>query len=120
MRTVWKLVIFSGLAAGLTAGLAVTSLANAAEVDDVGDSQQAKTLSGMSVLGNNEAPKALVIVPWKSSQIGDGIGIVESLNNRAMPIDRDVFNRELDYYYIRANEPLPADFRPDELDFGAR
>src|SRR5262245_32380172 len=25
---------------------------------------------GMSILGNQEAPKALVIVPWKSSELG--------------------------------------------------
>ena len=31
----------------------------------------AKTLSGISILGNQEAPKSLVIVPWKSSQLGD-------------------------------------------------
>ncbi len=112
MKNVWKLVMIAGLAA--------TSLAKAAESEDADGAEQAKTLAGMSVLGNNEAPKALVIVPWKSSQIGDGIGIVESLSSRPMPIDRDVFNRELDYYYIRSNAPLPADFRPDELEFGAR
>ena len=66
------------------------------------DSQaQFKTLSGMSVLGNNEAPKSLVIVPWKSSRIGDGIGVVDSLSNRPMPVDRDVFGRELHYYELR-------------------
>lgn len=65
--------------------------------------EQFKTLSGMSVLGNNEAPKSLVIVPWKSSQIGDGIGVVESLSNRAVPVDRDVFARELRYYELRTN-----------------
>src|ERR1041385_5285495 len=27
---------------------------------------------GMSILGNQEAPKALVIVPWKSSELGNG------------------------------------------------
>ena len=27
----------------------------------------AKVISGMSILGNQEAPKSLVIVPWKSS-----------------------------------------------------
>src|SRR6266446_3172552 len=26
---------------------------------------------GMSILGNQEAPKALVIVPWKSSELGN-------------------------------------------------
>jgi hypothetical protein len=80
--------------------------------EDEGGSEEAKTLSGMSVLGNNEAPKALVIVPWKSSQIGDGIGIVESLSNRPMPIDRDVFGRELDYYLIRTEDILPDDVSP--------
>jgi hypothetical protein len=82
--------------------------------------EQAKTLSGMSVLGNNEAPKALVIVPWKSSQIGDGIGVVESLSNRPMPVDRDVFGRELDYYYIRSGDTSPDGVAGQALDIGAR
>ena len=32
-----------------------------------------KTMSGMSILGNEETPKSLVIVPWKSSEMGDAI-----------------------------------------------
>ncbi|MGN6454444.1 MAG: hypothetical protein ACTHL7_15430, partial [Steroidobacteraceae bacterium] len=28
-------------------------------------------MSGMSILGNEDAPKSLVIVPWKSSQLAD-------------------------------------------------
>jgi hypothetical protein len=86
--------------------------------EEAGSSQAAKTLSGMSVLGNNEAPKALVIVPWKSSQIGDGIGVVESLSNRPMPIDRDVFGRELEYYHLRTEDTLPDDISP--AGFSAR
>jgi len=81
--------------------------ASAADSQDAKD-QQPKTLSGMSVLGNNEAPKSLVIVPWKSSQIGDGIGVVESLSNRPVPVDREVFRRELNYYNIRASIPDTA------------
>lgn len=61
-----------------------------------------KSLSGMSVLGNNEAPKSLVIVPWKTSEIGDGIGIENLLDGRAKPVDRDVFARELTYYELRS------------------
>jgi hypothetical protein len=34
-----------------------------------------KALSGMSILGNLEAPKSLVIVPWKSSELGDTLGL---------------------------------------------
>ena len=60
-----------------------------------------KALSGMSILGNSEAPKSLVIVPWKTSEIGDGIGVSNLLDGRARPVDRDVFMRELDYYRLR-------------------
>jgi hypothetical protein len=60
-----------------------------------------KAMSGMSVLGNQEAPKALVIVPWKSSEQGDRQGVTSALDERARPVDRDVFLRELSYYEIR-------------------
>ncbi len=65
-------------------------------------SDQPKTMSGMSILGNEEAPKALVIVPWKSSELGDGLSLNDSLDDRARPVDRKVFLRELSYYEIRS------------------
>ena len=43
--------------------------------------EDAKSLSGMSVLGNQEAPKALVIVPWKSSELGNSLGISTMLDD---------------------------------------
>jgi len=61
-----------------------------------------KQMSGISILGNQEAPKSLVIVPWKSSEIGSGIGLANSLNDRAAPVDKDVFGRQLRYYAIRS------------------
>lgn len=88
---------------------------NLAAEETAADSTADKTLSGMSVLGNNEAPKSLVIVPWKSSQIGDGIGVVDSLSNRPMPVDRDVFNRELNYYRIRTFDPDPGAFEDAQI-----
>ena len=63
----------------------------------------AKEVSGMSVLGNQEAPKALVIVPWKSSEIGASLGISTMLDDSRQPIDKDVFMRALSYYEIRSN-----------------
>lgn len=65
------------------------------------DPDQPRAMSGMSILGNEEAPKSLVIVPWKSSELGDEIGLSEQLDDRANPVDRDVFLRELRYYEIR-------------------
>ena len=62
---------------------------------------EAKTLSGMSILGNQEAPKALVIVPWKSSQLGEPQGISKQLDDGRQPVDKEVFMRELSYYEIR-------------------
>ena len=63
-----------------------------------------KTLSGMSILGNEEAPKSLVIIPWKSSELGDDISLSDTLDDRARPVDKDVFLRELSYYEIRSAE----------------
>jgi len=63
-----------------------------------------KTLSGMSILGNEEAPKSLVIIPWKSSELGDDISLSDTLDDRATPVDKDVFLRELHYYEIRAGK----------------
>lgn len=60
-------------------------------------------MSGMSILGNDEAPKSLVIVPWKSSQLGDTPGISKLLDDSTQPVDKDVFMRELAYYQIRSN-----------------
>jgi hypothetical protein len=60
-----------------------------------------KALSGMSVLGNQEAPKSLVIVPWKSSRIGDPVGLQRSVDDARQPVDREVFMRELGYYELR-------------------
>ncbi len=60
----------------------------------------AKTLRGMSVLGNNEAPMSLFIVPWKSSELGVETNLTRTLNERDVPVDREVFTRELDYYQV--------------------
>ena len=63
-----------------------------------------KTMSGMSILGNEETPKSLVIVPWKSSELGDDISLSDTLDDRARPVDKEVFLRELSFYEIRSGE----------------
>jgi hypothetical protein len=61
-----------------------------------------KVISGMSILGNQEAPKSLVIVPWKSSEIGNAMDISTMLDDSRQPVDREVFLRALRYYEIRS------------------
>ena len=67
-------------------------------------STDAKTLSGISILGNQEAPKSLVIVPWKGSEIGDMPALSRLLDDSVQPVDKDVFMRELSYYEIRSGK----------------
>jgi len=78
--------------------LLMSATAHAKEASDKGDKQ----MSGMSIVGNDEAPKSLVIVPWKSSALGDALDVSRGLDDGRQPVDRDVFMRELNYYQIRA------------------
>jgi hypothetical protein len=63
---------------------------------------------GMSILGNQEAPKALVIVPWKSSELGNGPGVSTLLDDSRLPVDKEVFMRTLRYYEIRSETARPS------------
>jgi hypothetical protein len=66
-----------------------------------GGGSETKELSGMSVLGNTETPKALYIVPWKTSDVGMATDLRSGLLNDAMvPVDKEVFMHELEYYEI--------------------
>jgi hypothetical protein len=62
----------------------------------------------MSILGNQEAPKALVIVPWKSSELGNGPGVSTLLDDSRRPVDKEVFMRMLSYYEIRSATARPS------------
>ena len=70
--------------------------------------KDAKEVSGMSILGNQDAPKSLVIVPWKSSEIGKAMGVSTLLDDSKTPIDKEVFMRMLSYYEIRAETVRPV------------
>ncbi|MDJ0818064.1 MAG: hypothetical protein QNJ58_17765 [Desulfobacterales bacterium] len=80
---------------------AVTAVAQDAETKK---EQDAKELSGMSIVGNDEAPKSLYIVPWKSSEIGVETSLNTLLNEGDVPVDRDVFKRQLDFYIVSTAE----------------
>jgi hypothetical protein len=91
------------LAAWLLAGAAGATAQEAAPAPNAqAAAGEPKALAGISILGNQEAPKSLVIVPWKSSEIGNGIGVSRALDTRIRAVDKDVFMRELKYYGIRS------------------
>lgn len=67
--------------------------------------EEAKTLSGISIIGNKDAPKSLYIVPWRSTELGMSSDLNSSLLNEGLqPIDKDVFIRELRFYEISNNK----------------
>lgn len=62
--------------------------------------QEELELEGMAVIGNRELPKALYIVPWKQPELGDIVGrpVQSLLDAELEPVDRDVLQRELEYF----------------------
>jgi len=74
--------------------------AKAAEAKETSKEPQTKELSGMSIVGNDEAPKSLYIVPWKSSEVGVETSLDMTLNEDDVPVDRDVFSRQIEFYYV--------------------
>src|SRR6266705_3152970 len=47
-------------------------------------------MSGISILGNEDSPKSLVLVPWKSSQLGDMPSVSRLLDSSKQPVDKEV------------------------------
>jgi hypothetical protein len=64
-----------------------------------------KELSGMSIVGNDEAPKSLYIVPWKSSELGVKTSLQMLFDEQLVPVDRDVFMRQLVFFAASRAQP---------------
>lgn len=58
-------------------------------------------LQGTAIIGNQELPKVLYIVPWKKASLPDlGAPPLQSLISDALsPLERDEFRRQVRYYY---------------------
>ena len=83
------------------AGLVVLCVALGASAEDAPQQEGDKHVSGMSIVGNDESPKSLVIVPWKSSDLGGDLDPTRRFGQDRSPLDPEVFSRALDYHAIR-------------------
>ena len=62
---------------------------------------EVKELSGISIIGNEEAPKSLYIVPWQNSEVGVATSLQSGLFDDSLrPLQREEFSRELNYYEL--------------------
>lgn len=62
---------------------------------------EVKELSGISIIGNKEAPKSLYIVPWKNSEVGVETSLKSGLlDESSRLIDKEVFLRELEFHEL--------------------
>lgn len=75
------------------------SAASPASSAPEGAQGDAKEVSGMSIVGNSEAPKSLTIIPWKSSEIGRDADFKSTLLSQdIVPIDKPTFLRGLAFH----------------------
>ena len=68
---------------------------------EAGSAGGTKILPGISIVGNSETPKSLIIVPWRSARIARETKILPSpLNEQLRPVDKDSFMRQLEFYKL--------------------
>ena len=87
------------LALSLCVFLSSAGMALAGEASG-GKGSETREMSGMSIVGNDEAPKSLYIVPWNSSEIGGETSLDTMLTEADVPVDREVFKRQIEFYQL--------------------
>lgn len=80
---------------------------DATQQDAQTPADEAKEVSGMSIVGNSETPKSLTIIPWKSSQLGRDTDFRSSLLGQDLaPLDKPTFLRGIDFYKLSNRNPI--------------
>ncbi|MGM0564529.1 MAG: hypothetical protein ACQES2_09375 [Pseudomonadota bacterium] len=62
--------------------------------------QEARQVEGVSIIGNNELPQSIIIVPWKRDEVGSTPNLPkQSLMDERFPrIDRKALVRNVQFY----------------------
>ena len=73
-----------------------------ATLADGASGEERLEMDGMAVIGNQELPKALFIVPWKDPEtaMAPDRPINTLIDEALQPVDPEVFRRKLQYYDI--------------------
>jgi len=86
-------------------GYAITMLLSAGILSGV-QAEERLEMEGTAIIGNQELPKVLYIVPWKPSELPDlSEPPLQSLIDDALaPVDREEFRREVLYHDALATQ----------------
>ena len=110
-------IVLTGVVAGAAAWAVLPASAQTkkAPTKDIEPAAVAKPdqadLDRSQIIGNRELPKVTYIVPWKKPGAGDlsGRPLVSVLDEALMPLDREVFRRQVRYdAQAVAQTPAPA------------
>jgi hypothetical protein len=71
-----------------------------------GQAEERLEMEGTAIIGNQELPKVLYIVPWKQSELPDlsEPPLQSLIDDALMPIDREEFRREVLYHDALATQ----------------
>jgi len=78
-----------------------------AVIDPAAAEEEPIEMQGLSIIGNQELPRMLYIVPWKPSELPQLTEPpLESLIDEALsPIEREEFRRNVIYYEALSQQP---------------
>lgn len=64
-------------------------------------------MQGTAIIGNQELPKMLYIVPWKASELPELVEppLGSLIDEALMPVERNVFQRQLEFHELISAEP---------------
>ncbi len=87
------------ITAGFTFAIIVNSLTAVYAANE--SPGEIKKMSGISIVGNKEAPKSLYIIPWQNTDITRSAKYSSTLiNNTMQPLDRDSFRLQLELHKL--------------------
>lgn len=88
-----------GLKAGLLTGLLLVSAARAQDEQPQANPPSAEREAGTTIIGERESPIGLYITPWRNATPEKELDRpARFLDEALMPLDPDVFRRQLEYY----------------------
>jgi len=88
-----------GLKVALVAGLLVVSAARAQDEQPQANPPSAEREAGTTIIGERESPIGLYITPWRNATPEKELDRpARFLDEALMPLDPDVFRRQLEYY----------------------